>query len=156
MRPEFVTRHDTPLCCDAYSYFGVGGGAPPTADIRQHNAEINDATHAITHERVDACAALCGARWGAASSIDALVILDGDVHRDAMTFVSVVHRHGVNLRYLGVLRTRLLARRHTAIAAFVLREMLARCVCCVSRGTRVCDVTASPQDTEECRASALA
>lgn len=40
LRPEFVRQHRVPLCCDAYSYFGLGDGAAPLGDIKLHNREV--------------------------------------------------------------------------------------------------------------------
>jgi hypothetical protein len=86
LRPEFVRRSPLPLSPDALSMF-----ADNTLDEEEHSKNANDSTaqlmNAVVPEFAD---------WLAGRSLDELDIMD-------LTFD--LHRQGINMRHLGLLRS---------------------------------------------------
>jgi hypothetical protein len=95
-RPEFMARHDEPLSSDAFSRFGL-------IDMEQHNGAVHRATAALDAYIVKTATAL---------SAD-----------DALNLTVFLQEQGINLRFIGRVRTHC---RDERVRAVLLREMVAR------------------------------
>jgi alpha-tubulin suppressor-like RCC1 family protein len=105
LRPEFVKQYPVPLCCDAFSAF-----VPNDAEAEKHKEEVREATHYLRTVAVPRVAA----------ALSAMLRAGWDV-----SLVAAVHRGGVNLRYLGLVRSHV---RDVALRDRMMVEMVARVI----------------------------
>jgi hypothetical protein len=106
-RPEFVAQHSVALCPDAYGGWPLEGRA-------EHELHINAATHSLLTSSVERLAGqLDEVEW------------KGAVAEEGSDLCALVHRGGVNLRYLGLLACGV---RTAAARVVLLTEVVARTV----------------------------
>jgi len=105
LRPEFVKQYPVPLCCDAFSAF-----VPNDAEAEKHKEEVREATHYLRTVAVPRVAAALSAMLRAGWNV---------------SLVAAVHRGGVNLRYLGLVRSHV---RDVALRDRMMVEMVARVI----------------------------
>jgi len=89
LRPEFVKNYPRPLCSDAFSGF-IRYHSP-----KEHNKEIKDATEYLTDVLVPAFVPELTRLFTTAKR-------NGDL--ESLKLTEIVHRRGINIRYLGILR----------------------------------------------------
>jgi ubiquitin-protein ligase len=108
-RPEFVRRHKTPLSSDAFSRFSRG-----CPDAAEHNDRVRSATvyllEAVVPEFAD---------W-----LEANPHAIRDDHPLA-DITELAHREGINVRYLGLVRSHL---RNPVLRNYALMELIARVI----------------------------
>lgn len=86
LRPELVKKYPKPLSSDAFSNLG-------NHDSATHNNEVKEAFLFLFNQVVHECA----------SEVCEVSKAYGD-HEVASEVVACIHRHGVNLRHIGVIR----------------------------------------------------
>lgn len=116
MRPELVAENSVPLSSDALSGFG-------RHDMEIHNAEVVGASGRLLNVQIPTAANEFDSLAAAAGSSEAIMTQD-DGAADPATFVKgILHRNGVNTRFLGRVRT---LCEHPASRELLLVEILAR------------------------------
>jgi hypothetical protein len=109
-RPELVKNNDVPLCSDAYSTFHIENAA-------QFEADIARATQRLEQEIIPAFAAVLDQHYKD-QPIDEL-----SLREEFPKLVIAIHRKGINVRYLGLLRSHCSVH---SLKAFILTEIIAR------------------------------
>lgn len=108
LRPEFVRRYHMPLSSDAFSKFSKSH-----ADAEMHNERVKGATSHLLDTVVPEFAA-----W--------LEENPTSIRDDQLADVTeLAHREGINVRYLGLVRSRLTSPR---LRSAVLMELIARVI----------------------------
>eukprot|EP01114_Cavostelium_apophysatum_P017894 TRINITY_DN5408_c0_g1_i1.p1 TRINITY_DN5408_c0_g1~~TRINITY_DN5408_c0_g1_i1.p1 ORF type:complete len:1291 (+),score=352.75 TRINITY_DN5408_c0_g1_i1:103-3975(+) len=109
LRPEFVKSYRIPLCPDSFSGFAL-------ENKPKHNGEIREATDLLEHEVVANVGSKLEADFHA-----------GVLDKEAMLEQLIVemHRHGMNIRQLGLLRSKIASEE---LRSYVLTEIIARVV----------------------------
>eukprot|EP01103_Thecamoeba_quadrilineata_P012142 TRINITY_DN3060_c0_g1_i2.p1 TRINITY_DN3060_c0_g1~~TRINITY_DN3060_c0_g1_i2.p1 ORF type:complete len:601 (+),score=88.67 TRINITY_DN3060_c0_g1_i2:86-1888(+) len=111
LRPEFVKTNDLPLCSDAFSGFIA---AQPK--MMEHNLEIKQATTRLINEVIPAFAI---------TLVQDVVQESKKGRLEKFRLVELVHREGINIRYLGHIRS-LVAHEHVKTLLFI--NMAARVI----------------------------
>lgn len=88
-RPEFVAAYITPLCSDAYSRFCMN-----MPDFAAHNREVDEATYALLHHCIPDAVPMLRTHFAEHLSAGTL---------ETFSLSSLLHQHGINVRYLGLL-----------------------------------------------------
>jgi hypothetical protein len=113
LRPEFVKSWQTPLSSDAFSQFGGQDNS-----LEGHDAEVREASEALlTHTIPEFASAL-------------LLLSQSDISDPQYRLTELLHRAGINARYLGVVRSHLSSE--TAAGRdwrrWLMQEMVARVI----------------------------
>jgi hypothetical protein len=107
LRPELVSQYKSPLSPDAFSGFGAHD-----EHYREHNAEVTEATNFLRHT--------------------VLTQFSEDLKSNKIyvtsrkELVREMHSHGINIRYLGLLRS--LIHKVPRLQAITMLEMILRCI----------------------------
>lgn len=122
LRPEFVKQYEKPLCSDACSQFVA---RQPGA--KEHKAEIGEAHNHLVNITIPGFVEILYSLHGRAADL----FLSAPKH-----LVLSIHRQGINLRYLGVIRS-LMIRKESNLdfcwTKLLLVEMIARVLKCKLR-----------------------
>lgn len=108
LRPELVRQFNKPLSSDAHTAFGRDESAI-------HNAEVDEATLFLQNTVIPAYAETLSNKQQLKQYVDGSVL------------VRELHRWGINLRYIGFVRSKL-APSNTAGRQLLLLEMVLRCL----------------------------
>lgn len=110
LRPEFVKSSPIPLSPDSFSGFGL-------ENKQKHNDEIRQATTRLEQEVVPEYA----------SKIDEHYLASSITYSYSTSIIenllSDMHRHGINFRYLGMLRSKISCEE---LRSYILTEIVAR------------------------------
>ena len=107
-RPEFVRRYTLPLSSDAFSKF-----SKHHADAEEHNARVRDATLHLLNSIVPEFAEFLEENPTSIAS------------EELADVAELAHREGINVRYLGLVRSHL---KTPALRNAVLMELIARVI----------------------------
>jgi tetratricopeptide (TPR) repeat protein len=110
LRPELVSRFHTPLSSDAFTAFGRD-------DHHEHDREVRDATAWLREEVVPEFA-----DWLAGHFVF-LRCAAQPTTRDILVLLAELHRAGINIRYLDMVRQRL---QSAALRRLIITEVCAR------------------------------
>jgi Clustered mitochondria/Translation initiation factor eIF3 subunit 135 len=119
LRVEFVRAHPVPLCSDAYSGF-----MRETPDRRVHNRAVSEATKRLLCELVPRAARQMTFVFTEACQLGRL---------DSFSVSEALHRHGINMRYLGYVMSSVAAPASSHFRLFLLCEAVSRVLKCMLR-----------------------
>jgi len=108
LRPEFVKGYSLPLCSDAFTRFI---SEPESVDL---NNNLREATRYLLQEVIPPFAKKLDTMTG-------VIFVDGFIHESRM--LMMIHRSGINMRYLGLIRKDV---TDPDLKALLLVEMCAR------------------------------
>lgn len=109
LRPEFVKNYHVPLSSDAFSLLSVG------ETFAEENQRVRDASAHLFNSVIP--------------HVADMLVQEADRHLESLEnqLTESVHREGVNIRYLGLLRKHIV-KRSERLGAILLLEMCARSI----------------------------